>query len=300
MGRDLLVLALGALAAQAACSLTSDLSGLSEGTGAAAIGGASASGPGGGGVAGAGVSAGSGGAGGIGGGAAGSGATAGSGGTGGQLDAYTEAVLTDGPVAWWRLDDTTTPVALDSGPSGYDGTYLAGVVVDQPGIAGTSALFDGAQGRVETLDVLDFEDGATFSIEAWINTTDTEGFIAGKLMHDGMSFHGWMLVYNDTTGFRFHRHGSTSVAGAIGVAPPGTWAHVVGTFDGATARLYVNGALADLKDNQQPTVMNHDEPFTIAMGDNWGRLGGSIDEVAVYDHALTPTRVEAHYTAATR
>jgi hypothetical protein len=218
------------------------------------------------------------------------------GGTGGGPDPYTTAVLADAPVAWWRLDDQITPLAIDSGPNGYDGTYLNGVLLDQPGILPSSAsvLFDGVNGQVATGDVLDFAGDASFSVEAWINSDDQDGFIAGKLTHDGSAFHGWMLAYLAPTGFRFRRHGSTIAVG--GVATAGTWAHVVGTFDGVSARLYVDGAEVDAQP-QSPTLVDHDGPFTIAMGQNWGRLEGRIDEVAVYDHALTPARVQAHRQA---
>jgi hypothetical protein len=80
---------------------------------------------------------------------------------------------------------------------------------------------------------------------------------------------------------------------------PATWAHVVGTFDGTTARVYVNGVL---------TIANAatvGSPFTF---DLWiGALGyqapnyhtndTSIDELLVLDRALTDAEVAALFAS---
>src|SRR5262249_24375426 len=78
-----------------------------------------------------------------------------------------------------------------------------------------------------------------------------------------------------------------------GVVPtPGTWQHLAATYDGTTASFYVNGTLVASK------------TYTSNVGDsNTWRIGaygttpggffdGNVDEVRIYDHALTQPQVQ--------
>ena len=82
----------------------------------------------------------------------------------------------------------------------------------------------------------------------------------------------------------------------------GTWSHVLGTFDGTTLRLYVNGA--QVSSTAAGTLASGSGPAFIgrlgAEGANPGILpfAGLIDEVAVYPSALTAAHVLAHFTNA--
>jgi hypothetical protein len=72
----------------------------------------------------------------------------------------------------------------------------------------------------------------------------------------------------------------------------GSWAHVVATYDGTVGDLYVNGVAVQA---------NASSGGVTASGVHmlWGNvLQGVIDEIAVYDHALSAVRVAAHHQAA--
>ncbi len=73
------------------------------------------------------------------------------------------------------------------------------------------------------------------------------------------------------------------------------------TFDGSTARLYVNGALAG--STGATYALNTQRPLRMASGATDRApdyfLPGRVDEVAVYGSALAAARVQAHYTAGT-
>ena len=46
---------------------------------------------------------------------------------------YRDTVLTNNPVAYWRLGDTTTTI-LDTTPNARNGTATAGVLLSQPSL----------------------------------------------------------------------------------------------------------------------------------------------------------------------
>src|SRR4029079_504417 len=81
-----------------------------------------------------------------------------------------------------------------------------------------------------------------------------------------------------------------------------SWSHIVGTFDGAVLRIYVNGALVASANSGAP-VAGSGPALIGRLGAEGGSPGiypftGSIDEVAVYGSALSPSRVLAHFTNA--
>jgi hypothetical protein len=74
--------------------------------------------------------------------------------------------------------------------------------------------------------------------------------------------------------------------------------YVAGTFDGTRIRLYVNGVL---QSTTKYAGRLNTAPYGGAVAwEGWGALPsphyqGSVDEVAIYDHALTAKRIATHY-----
>ncbi|XTZ14249.1 LamG domain-containing protein [Micromonospora echinospora] len=74
------------------------------------------------------------------------------------------------------------------------------------------------------------------------------------------------------------------------------WHHLVSVFDGSTLKIYLDGTeRASVPMSRMPT----DGAASLrigARGDDAGNpFGGWMSEVAVYDRALTPDTVKAHY-----
>jgi hypothetical protein len=71
------------------------------------------------------------------------------------------------------------------------------------------------------------------------------------------------------------------------------WTHLVASFDGSNECLYVNGVLSSslVCTNYVPNASNP----TRFGGDSRTTFLGALDEIAMYDHALTEDRVTVHY-----
>jgi hypothetical protein len=75
--------------------------------------------------------------------------------------------------------------------------------------------------------------------------------------------------------------------------PIGKWSHLATSYDGATVRLYLNGALIGSK-AVTGGIAGGTGPLRIGGNGIWGEyFHGSIDEVRVYNRALTVDEIRA-------
>ena len=78
----------------------------------------------------------------------------------------------------------------------------------------------------------------------------------------------------------------------------GSWHHIVGTYDGTTVRLYVDGAEVTNSALSGGVVNSGSGArLKLALFSGSATLQGSIDEVAIYRAALSAAQVLAHYNA---
>jgi hypothetical protein len=87
--------------------------------------------------------------------------------------------------------------------------------------------------------------------------------------------------------------------------PPGNFYHVAGTYDGSMWKLYVNGILEGQLSSSQTIIYDPSIPWTIG-NESWAywrnqgwqaTWNGVIDEVAVFNRALSSSEVAALYAA---
>jgi hypothetical protein len=76
--------------------------------------------------------------------------------------------------------------------------------------------------------------------------------------------------------------------------------HVVATYDGKDAALFVDGSAMATGPSTE-LLASVSSPFTLGAGRGGGccYVHGAIDEVAIYGVALPAARVQAHYAAGT-
>ena len=224
---------------------------------------------------------------------------------------YRDTVLaTTGLQSYWRLGETSSASAADSKGT-ITGSYVNGVTLGGGGAllsdSNGAPSFDGVDDYVEIGDVYDFAGTAAFSIEFWIKKDVQEATKWARLIDKHKVTtprDGWVFsVAPDTAGkpgvILFERWGGGtqhSMASST-VTAVGTWYHVVGTYDGATMRLYVNGVL---ESSRASSVAMSDltVPLRIAASAEGGsNFDGTIDEVAIYNVALTGAQVLQHFNA---
>jgi hypothetical protein len=219
---------------------------------------------------------------------------------------YVLAVLADDPVAYWRLGESGGTSAADESGHGNDATYVGGVTLGVPGaIAGdpdTAAGFDGSSAFVDAGDRFVFGGTQPFSLEAWVSPASVGSYTGVAGRNDataGPPSEGYLLFVgpNDgALGFQRIDASNLTTVSTTGTPAAGTWAHVVATFDGVDMSVYFNGELQGTQTGSF-TIAGAMSDFVVGAeaGGTGNFFSGSIDEPAVYDHALTADRVKAHY-----
>ncbi len=226
-----------------------------------------------------------------------------------QPSGYVNAVLTDNPVALWRLNESTGPVVHDSwgGFNGVDsGTIMYGTAGAPANTTDTAATFDGYSSKVE-VPFASALNPAVFSLECWVRVTGGEGTYRTAISTRDELATGWQkgFIIYATAQNRWSFWTSTGGADAGFQTLDGPqvvlneWTHLIAVFDGSVKYFYVNGELAGTSAiTADPNIIR---PLRIGAGKNESDtamyfFNGDIDEVALYNKALTPERVDYHYS----
>ena len=229
---------------------------------------------------------------------------------------YPEEVMADDPLGYWRLNETGCTVMCPvvdvvseqvawatTGEMGTDPFTLGvpGALPDDPAIL----LNRPHRGIIDFDEVYDFGTTTPFSLEMWvyINTQyDSGGFIGrdGALCDPG-NRPGYRVEYLNDGHVRFRIEecsGPSAEVNTVEEPEPFVWHHVVATFDGASLRLYVDGALVgENTPTPLPAFMAPQRSLVAGGrgGGTYNNFDGRVDEIAIYDDALPLERVVCHH-----
>jgi hypothetical protein len=198
----------------------------------------------------------------------------------------------EGLVVHYACDEGRGTTLKDTSGKGNDGA-IAGAAYERFG-EGWALELDGVHdfvdcGKPEALDLR-----KAVSVEAWVRP---ESLPAGEAGIVGKDYESYVLTYyRDGQCWWYIGGGGNNCKAPVS---QGTWHHVVGTFDGALMKLYVDGRIADSKTSSAKEIP--------AGGNLWigksagteeftkgAHFGGQVDEVGVYDRALTAEEVQQH------
>jgi Concanavalin A-like lectin/glucanases superfamily len=234
-----------------------------------------------------------------------------SGADGASGSAYRAAVVADNPVGYWRLGDPAGSTTCHAVPGyGTDGTVIGGVTFGVPGALkgdpNTAAQFDGVTGTIDLGNAFTFAGAAPFSWELWVKPTvldkNFRPFLSSMVFdNDGNPVSGsYMIAYSDThvpaDTFGFERYNASNdvIALDTGGLQVNVWTYIVATSDASgNGVVYMNG-VAVLTSTNAGSV-----PTYIADTILGQLLVGELDEMAIYDHALSAQSVLNHWNAAT-
>lgn len=230
----------------------------------------------------------------------------------GATTTYRAAVLGEPSLAaYWRLAEsgTSSTTMLDQ-TGNDDGTYNPGALLAQPGAIGANRAIGipGSQYAATVPPMANFPTSSAFSTEEWVKTTAT-----GDAYDLALTAGDRGLIIGRRAGAPWVQLiGSIAGGNAIEIVGQsqinnGAWHHVVVTYDGsghaAGVKIYVDGAPV-----ANGTPVSDDlnglsfvpSGATLQIGNRLGQSGQdgtTLDEVALYNAALTSGDVSDHYGA---
>ena len=229
---------------------------------------------------------------------------------------YPAAVLADGPIAYWRMGITsgsTIPNEVDpSNPL----TLQKNVQLGRPGAlqgdSNTAIAFDGLnEGYAVATDPrpFDFPNAAKFTIEWWANHVRVDGgstfqhMIGAAQGSTPQTGNGYFAYWNADAKVQVEFAQPNAVTTLTSTTALG-WKYYALVFDGTNVALFVDGAQEASK-IASGKLAARASAFVVGAtsGSTPGGIGGygfsgSMDEVAIYDKALSLPQIVAHYDAA--
>lgn len=219
---------------------------------------------------------------------------------------YQRTLLQDQPKGYWRLGTAVSGFAPDYSGNSRHGQYLNGAVYGSSG-----ALSDDADGSVALDGVNDYVEVAhhsslslaQFSVEAWVYPqavkTNWQPLVVKEWSDGYHRNYGMFIVPNSMkVNYGFQKSDCTNWAGGDSSSSltKDVWNHIVMTYDGTKVSFYLNGAL-DASQSVTTTPCLNSEPVRIGWDQAFYAFQGKIDEAAIFDKALSGSRIGTHYDA---
>jgi hypothetical protein len=236
------------------------------------------------------------------------------------VGSFAESVVTNSPLAYWRFDEVSGQVAFDNA-GGLNGSYGANAIPGQPGLQSPS--FPGYPGFDST--------NAAFAVsanaDAWVTipalnlNTNTVTFVAWLYLNANQQNWAGILTSRHAgtqAGFNFsgnrvnelsytwdENNGSTYGANVDIYVTNNVWTMVALVVTPTNASFYACDPAGGIRSANYGFANNSElffGPGTIGVDDTYGAvraMNAQIDEVAVFNHALSPTTITWLYVAGT-
>ena len=216
--------------------------------------------------------------------------------------------ISDGLIGYWQFDENDTNEILDSSGNGNNGELINGSRSE--GLFGNAISLTGSDNSHASIPATTSLNSYTdqITVTAWaFPTAAPDDFIpivsrqVGNIAHPDQFY----LGFGPQDGIQYKWHLGTDVAnGDIYEDTPDVnrWIHLAGTYDGSIMRLYVDGveigsqAISGIipVDNNPVTIgaeENEDIPQDVV-----GEFEGLVDEVRLYNRALTASEIQEIFT----
>lgn len=219
--------------------------------------------------------------------------------------------LTSGLVGYWTFDgaDTTSTTATDRSGSSNTGTLTGGPTVTT-GKLGQALSFDGTDDYVSVSDATSLDLTTAITVSAWVYgrswANSEANFILAKIDFSAGEHRSYQFQV-ETDGklrFRFLEQASSDgSATAPAALDTNRWYYVTATYDRSNIKLYVDGALVNTTAETEALIPNNNQlSIGRAVRDNdtdFGEWDGSLDEVRVYNRALSAAEIQSLYALGT-
>lgn len=212
-----------------------------------------------------------------------------------------------GLVGWWPGDGDATDLI-----GGNHGSVIGGAGFTSPGKVGDAFTVSGSGTDYFRIPDDPALEPAAITVDAWVRagpgSPGTHLYVVAKGVEDCFSS-SYALYTGPSGGLVFYVGAPSQIVNHPILSPAagsqiwdGEWHHVAGTYDGSHVRLYVDGA--EIGNGSQTNLAigygmpTHDDLLIGQVGGTCSLpFNGDIDEVEIFDRALSPAEIQAIHTA---
>jgi hypothetical protein len=202
-------------------------------------------------------------------------------------------------VGHWKMDEGSGNTFID-----HSGNGNTGEIINPSGVSwttgklGQAAIFNSnflPFGLVKHNSTIDLTKQLTIS--AWIrpNAVENKGILS-KLSGDGYEFR---IISGGKIEFRINRATSGTryklLSNQSYIADGKTWTHVAVTFSGNNSTLYINGKEDNSIDFNLVSIISNTSDLRIGAVGNGNRWNGGLDDMRLYNKALTENEISTLY-----
>ena len=220
------------------------------------------------------------------------------------LQAAPSCVMPSGLVSWWKAQNAATDAFGTNHGTLFNGTHYA------DGKVGLAFEFDGVNNHVRIEDAPGLRFTNAMTVEAWVFAQDGDyrGIVAkwGAVFGENKRAYSFALLPDNSYSLALSGNGQAGpLYAAVGVTlvPQNQWTHLAGTYDGAKIRVYINGAF-DGELDYAGGIFPSDTELGIGgvvggapPGQLLSPFVGKIDEVSLYNRALSGAEIQAIYNS---
>ena len=199
-------------------------------------------------------------------------------------------------VSWWPGDGNANDIqGSNNGALQNGATFGTGKV-------GQAFSFDGMDDFVDVQPNSNLDLRGALSIDAWVNPSNLSGDrgIVEKTVGGGVNTQYSLYLQGGSVVFRLIKVPGVQHATLVSdsLVPLNAWTHIAATWDGATMKMFVNGVQQSRMFDLTGTI-NGGEGSTLIgkQGSNINHFEGLIDELEIFNRALSSQEVSAIYLA---
>ncbi len=197
-------------------------------------------------------------------------------------------------VGWWTFDSISGSTVIDSSGRGNSGTKQGDARVDVNGRMGDAMAFDGAGDYISRDSPAGLNITNNVSVSVWIKkiTNGPYDLLAGYT--DVGTANGYRL-WSSPNKVLFSINGYNTNPATYNYVADNIWHHVVGINNGTHNMIYLDGVLGNITNTT--SQINYSNVYLgMGYGTGWSYFNGSIDDVMIFNRALTQAEIVALYS----
>lgn len=200
--------------------------------------------------------------------------------------------LARGLVGCWLLNEGSGSKVFDLSGDGINGTFDAGNPPTwTPGKTGSALNFVGASDQfVDLGGNLSLLKPQTMSIVVLVKAGVVADLTGIFDTTDAGGSNGYILATNSSKFYFYIRDSGWSIAQS-GAVSTGIWYYVVGTYDGTTVKIYVNGVLGPTTDTASQVDYATNHHYVGKYTSSGSSFDGIIDHVIFYNRDLSASEI---------